>query len=74
MDIVFLDPPFNQGLLESVIAKLEQNSWLAANATVYIETSRRESQLLVPENWQLHRDKTAGDVRYRLFVRPAKFV
>ena len=69
MNIVFLDPPFHQGLLGAVSAALEQHDWLAGDARIYVETSRREPQPVLPQNWMLHRDKTAGEVRYQLFVR-----
>jgi 16S rRNA (guanine966-N2)-methyltransferase len=36
---------------------------------IYIETERSLSTLLVPDNWQLYRDKQAGDVSYRLYKR-----
>ncbi|MCZ6829110.1 MAG: 16S rRNA (guanine(966)-N(2))-methyltransferase RsmD [Gammaproteobacteria bacterium] len=69
MDIVFLDPPFDQGLLGPVSATLEQRDWLAGDARIYVEASRREPEPVLPGNWQLHRGKTAGEVRYQLFVR-----
>jgi 16S rRNA (guanine966-N2)-methyltransferase len=67
--IVFLDPPFNQGLLTPVCASLERGDWLAPDALIYVETSRREPEPTLPAHWQQHRDKTAGEVRYQLFVR-----
>lgn len=67
--IVFLDPPFNQDLLTPVSVSLEQGDWLAPDALIYVETSRREPRPTLPTHWQPHRDKTAGDVRFQLFVR-----
>jgi len=69
IDIVFMDPPFGHGLLEPAGTLLEQKGWLAEGALIYVESSRREPAPVLPDNWQLHRDKTAGDVRYQLFVR-----
>ncbi|WP_070962945.1 16S rRNA (guanine(966)-N(2))-methyltransferase RsmD [Vibrio sonorensis] len=68
-DIVFIDPPFRKGLLEEVIQLLEKNQWLAKDAMIYIET---EKELVLPEmpsQWHLHREKTAGQVAYRLYER-----
>ena len=67
--IVFLDPPFNQDLLTPVSVSLEQGDWLAPDALIYVETSRREPRPTLPTHWQPYRDKTAGDVRFQLFVR-----
>ncbi|MET0356242.1 MAG: 16S rRNA (guanine(966)-N(2))-methyltransferase RsmD [Cellvibrio sp.] len=66
--IVFIDPPFQLNLWQAVIEALEAGNWLAEDATIYIE-SGRDSNYHPPINWQLHRDKHAGAVSYRLFYR-----
>lgn len=66
--IVFIDPPFGLNLWQAVIDALEMGDWLADDATIYIE-SGRESVYQLPINWQLHREKYAGQVCYRLFYR-----
>ena len=66
--IVFVDPPFQLNLWQAMIDALEAGNWLAADATVYIE-SGRDDVYHPPINWQLHRDKHAGAVSYRLFYR-----
>ncbi|GGE36584.1 ribosomal RNA small subunit methyltransferase D [Halopseudomonas oceani] len=68
-DLVFLDPPFHQGLLEPACAALEANQWLADEAQIYIESEQPPSQLALPDNWQLHREKRAGQVWYSLWHR-----
>jgi 16S rRNA (guanine966-N2)-methyltransferase len=67
-DIVFLDPPFQLGLLQESIERLEQNGWLADSAWVYIE-SERGLELTLPKRWEWYRDKQAGQVSYRLARR-----
>lgn len=66
--IVFIDPPFQLKLWQDVIEALEAGNWLADNATIYIE-SGRDNEYHPPINWQLHRDKHAGAVSYRLYYR-----
>ncbi len=66
--IIFIDPPFQLKLWQGVIEALEAGHWLADNATIYIE-SGRDDEYQPPINWQLHRDKHAGAVSYRLFYR-----
>lgn len=66
--IIFIDPPFQLNLWQSVIDALEQGNWLADDATIYIE-SNQNAHYQPPINWQLHRDKHAGQVCYRLFYR-----
>ncbi|MGK3472458.1 RsmD family RNA methyltransferase, partial [Klebsiella pneumoniae] len=36
--IVFVDPPFRQGLLEETLRLLETQGWLADEALVYVES------------------------------------
>jgi 16S rRNA (guanine966-N2)-methyltransferase len=39
--IVFVDPPFRKGLLEETLRLLENNGWLADEALIYVERSRK---------------------------------
>ncbi len=73
-DIVFLDPPFGRDLLGSTCRQLESGGWLRDEARIYLERARREPEPVVPQNWLLHREKTAGEVCYQLFVRDPQFV
>ena len=68
-EIVFLDPPFGEGLLEPVCAALERGGWLAADAWIYLETAAEARRLSLPASWTAHREKTAGAVAYRLLRR-----
>ena len=68
-DIVFMDPPFNKDLAPLCCLLLEQKNLLADNAMIYVETEKEMTDLQVPDNWELYRDKTAGQVTYRLYQR-----
>jgi 16S rRNA (guanine966-N2)-methyltransferase len=68
-DIVFLDPPFRQNLLESCCQALEQNQWLTQKAHIYIEMEQSLNTVTLPDNWLLSRDKIAGQVHYCLLER-----
>jgi 16S rRNA (guanine966-N2)-methyltransferase len=67
--VVFIDPPFRKGLLDETVALLESNGWLADDAMIYIETEKELALEGIPTHWHLHREKTAGQVCYRLFER-----
>jgi len=67
-DIVFLDPPFHAGLLQDCVRLLENGGWLAPQAWIYLE-AEHAAQLGLPDNWELYRDKRAGQVSYRLVRR-----
>lgn len=68
-DIIFLDPPFHQGLLAETMYLLEQQNWLAENARIYIETEAANTAVSVPVNWQLHREKITRQAVCRLYIR-----
>jgi 16S rRNA (guanine966-N2)-methyltransferase len=69
--VVFIDPPFRKGLLDETVSLLESNGWLADDAMIYVETEKELSLEGIPAHWHLHREKTAGQVSYRLFERQA---
>lgn len=66
-DVVFLDPPFRQGLATPCCTALDRD-WLADDAWIYVET---ENGLApdVPDDWALHREIRAGDSQGRLYHR-----
>ncbi|GAA5218341.1 16S rRNA (guanine(966)-N(2))-methyltransferase RsmD [Corallincola platygyrae] len=66
-DLVFIDPPFRKGLLEQVLQGLAAPGWLKAGSQIYIESEKELPLPPLPPNWHLHREKTAGQVVYRLF-------
>ncbi|MDC9598448.1 16S rRNA (guanine(966)-N(2))-methyltransferase [Xenorhabdus anantnagensis] len=68
-DVVFLDPPFRKGMLAETINLLEVNGWLAEESWIYVEAEAESAATEVPPNWKLHREKIAGQVAYRLYIR-----
>ena len=67
-DVVFLDPPFALDLWAELAHQLEAGGWLAANALIYVESSRAGVPNL-PPNWSVHREGRAGEVRFALYRR-----
>lgn len=68
-DIVFIDPPFAADLAGQCASLLEQGHWLSDAAWIYIEADKSLPPTVLPSHWQLHREKTAGQVLYRLYQR-----
>lgn len=69
-DLVFLDPPFDQPLLEPACQLLEARGWLAEGALIYIEQAKQQTnRLVLPANWVLDKDKRVGEVRFSLYIR-----
>ena len=68
-EIVLLDPPFGEGLLEPACALLERGGWLAPTAWIYLEAEAEGKRSPLPAAWTMHREKAAGAVAYRLARR-----
>ncbi|WP_100637883.1 16S rRNA (guanine(966)-N(2))-methyltransferase RsmD [Marinobacter salexigens] len=69
-DIVFMDPPFHQGWLTKLLPLLDSQSWVKPGGWVYVEHESDLPTPATPANWQLHRQKTAGQVTYCLYRVP----
>ncbi len=68
-DIVFLDPPFDNNLLEALCQRLTMG-WLADGARIYLEEDISRDFPQLPEGWQWLQQKSAGRVRYGLAHAP----
>ncbi|MDX1756905.1 MAG: 16S rRNA (guanine(966)-N(2))-methyltransferase RsmD [Marinobacter sp.] len=66
-DVVFMDPPFRQGWLERLYPLLSEGGWLRPGSWVYVEHESELAPPAPPANWQLHRQKRAGQVCYTLY-------
>lgn len=67
-DLVFLDPPFQQNLLNDTLTKLIDRQLLRAGACIYLEAEFDLAKLTFPPGWVLSRHKKAGNVYYGLLV------
>lgn len=59
-DIIFLDPPFDQGYIEKCCALIKQEALLNDRGMVYIES---ESDLTLPTGWIIKKETRAGQVK-----------
>ncbi len=68
-DIVFLDPPYRQGLLPGCIHQLERGGWLAPHAWIYVESEAGLPLPPLPAGWGISHSNKAGQVSYNLAER-----
>ncbi len=68
-DLVFLDPPFADGLLGKACQLLEQGGHLSADAWLYLEQDSSHPWPALPSAWSLHREGQAGQAAFRLLHR-----
>lgn len=68
-DLVFLDPPFHQNLLEKCCEDLEKTEIIQPNSLIYIEAETTLKPLPVPQHWQCLKQKNSGQVASYLYQR-----
>lgn len=65
-DIVFVDPPFNKGLVAETLELLEDHGWVVAGSKVYLEMEAVEPLADLPCGWDINKSGQAGEVAYYL--------
>lgn len=66
-DIVFLDPPFDSGLITPVLLKLASSGLLSQNALIYFEAEASlDMTAAEPVGWQRLKHKTSSQLQYGL--------
>ena len=66
-DLVFLDPPFGQGLVVKALERLRAGGWVTGDARIYVE---QETGLPAPAGWSIERERTGGQA-HGLLLAPA---
>ena len=66
-DIVFIDPPYQANLWTEVARLLVEKGLLKNGSRIYLEYPRKQAMPELPSQWQLLKEKQAGDVKYCLF-------
>ena len=59
-DLVFMDPPFQAGQIETTCQRLLANDCLKRRALVYIESKKSNTPLPIPATWSIIRQVERG--------------
>ncbi|MDQ7050147.1 MAG: 16S rRNA (guanine(966)-N(2))-methyltransferase RsmD [Enterobacterales bacterium] len=65
-DLVFLDPPFAQGLLQPTLKRLCQSPHLAKQALIYIEQEAKAHAIESNDLWRVLKSKHTSRFNYQL--------
>lgn len=63
-DVIFLDPPFAMNALLDMLSLIKDKSLLKPGGVIYFEEDKSTQSAL--SDWQVVKDKVAGQVRYGL--------
>ena len=64
-DLIFLDPPFNQGYEKKVLELVNKNQNLKSSCKIYIEFSKF-FEFELPDSFEVLKEKIVGDVKVLL--------
>jgi 16S rRNA (guanine966-N2)-methyltransferase len=65
-DVVFLDPPYADGLLAPACDLIATNGWVRGGSRIYLEAQTQTGLPPLPSGWRLLRQQRAGQVAYGL--------
>ncbi|HWR43227.1 16S rRNA (guanine(966)-N(2))-methyltransferase RsmD [Sporomusa sp.] len=70
--LIFLDPPYNQGLVNIVLLKLDTSNVLVDGGLIVVEHSKHESINTQWQNLKLIRTERYGETFVTFFLRPIR--
>jgi len=65
-DIIFLDPPYRQGMLAESCQLLADGGWVHSGSRIYLEAERELREPQLPQGWTMLRSGQAGQSGYFL--------
>ena len=70
-DLVFLDPPFHQDLLQNCCYLLEYHGFIQPNTRIYLEAEAQFNSQKLPSHWQVCKRKDAKNKIFLLLECPS---
>ncbi len=71
-DLIFLDPPFRQGLITPSAELIQNQGWVAPGSKIYVETESEIEPNSFPADWKQLKSKKFGAVGSHLFEKIIK--
>jgi 16S rRNA (guanine966-N2)-methyltransferase len=65
-DIIFVDPPFHQQLVNPALTLIQQHQLVTPGSFIYIEQEPNVPGPDLPDNWEIIRQKQTSGLRYML--------
>lgn len=66
-DIVFIDPPFNQQLMQPTLNLLFEQNWITSESLIYLEQEKMAEWPRLLSGWLCIKQKKTSRVRFGLF-------
>lgn len=68
-DLIFVDPPYRQGMVESTLMKLDSQPIYHEGSLLVVQHDRREPLSGLPDRWSVIRERRIGDTLIS-FIKP----
>jgi len=68
LNIVFIDPPFQQNLVQPCINLIDSRKLTQSGTKIYIEREVNSSLLQLPDSWRLIKEKSSQQVSAQLYA------
>jgi 16S rRNA (guanine966-N2)-methyltransferase len=68
VEIIFIDPPFQQNLVQPCITLIESRDIVKLGTKIYIEREVNGDLLQLPDRWRLIKDKSTQQVSAQLYL------
>ena len=66
IDIIFVDPPFKNGLAKKIFKLLKKNNYLNKKTIIYLETEKNLKMDFLLKGQEIVKEKSFGGKSYRL--------
>ena len=66
-DIIFIDPPFYQDYLQTLLNNINNALFLKPGTLVYVEREKHSDPIEVPDNWLTKKEKQVGGLEFYLY-------
>ena len=71
-DLIFLDPPYNSGLLPEVLRQIAEVGILAAGGQIVAETTRKDSDIALPPGLSIRKTANYGTVAVHYIINEVR--
>ena len=58
-DLVFLDPPYEQGLIQPILMRLKAQEWINSQSLIVIE-AKVTDKIIISDDWEIKDYRTSG--------------
>ncbi|CAL4317723.1 16S rRNA (guanine(966)-N(2))-methyltransferase RsmD [Buchnera aphidicola] len=66
-DIIFLDPPYYNNILQKSITIIDKNNLIKNTGYIYIEKDKKKN-IHYPKTWYIHKKKSTSNIDYSIYI------